>query len=148
MTVPQPRRELSPAQREQYRRRQRVNQQRHRARLAGKTVTAEDTARMSVRLAAPPAAWSLPAEPACTGADPGLFFSPEQESPQARDQREAKARAYCVSCPVRAQCLATARERGERFGIWGGTDLETERKQRSPQAARPGAATPDRAGPG
>jgi len=138
-------RELSPGQQEHRRRRERINQQRRRARLAGKTVTAETLARLSVRLASPPPAWDLPAGPACAGADPGLFFGPEHESPQARAQRTAKAQGYCSACPVRTACLDSARARGERWGIWGGIDLEAERSNRPTQATRPGAATPGRA---
>jgi Transcription factor WhiB len=43
------------------------------------------------------------------------------------------AKAICVACPVRAGCLAAARARGERFGIWGGADLGAETR-----TARPG----------
>lgn len=144
MTTPRARRELS-TQREQRRRRERINQQRRRARLAGKTVTAETTARMSVRLAAPPAAWQLPGNPACSAADMDVFFGPEHESPQARARRLANAQAYCLTCPVRRECLDAARDRAERYGIWGGADLEAERKTRPVNATRPGVAAPDRA---
>jgi WhiB family redox-sensing transcriptional regulator len=87
----------------------------------------------------------MPGDPACSGADPGLFFGPDYELPEARTEREAKAMAYCAVCPVRDQCLDAARARGERYGIWGGIDLEAERALRAAQATRPGAATPDRA---
>ncbi|AAZ54570.1 WhiB family transcriptional regulator [Thermobifida fusca] len=44
---------------------------------------------------------------------PDLFFA---ESPA---EVEA-AKALCVDCPVREQCLAGALERREPWGVWGG----------------------------
>lgn len=32
----------------------------------------------------------------------------------------ARAREMCVGCPLRAECLAGALERGEPHGVWGG----------------------------
>ena len=61
----------------------------------------------------------LPTGPACAGADPDLFF-PFPGEPTA------PAKAICGRCPVRAVCLAWARARGERYGIWGGVDLGAE----------------------
>jgi len=49
----------------------------------------------------------------CRREDPELFFA---ESPQ--DVEIAKA--LCVSCPLRAACLAGALERQEPWGVWGG----------------------------
>jgi WhiB family redox-sensing transcriptional regulator len=49
----------------------------------------------------------------CRVNDPELFFA---ETPQ--DVEIAKA--LCVDCPVRAECLAGAQERGEPWGVWGG----------------------------
>ena len=138
-------RDLSPGQREHRRRRERVNQQRRRARLSGKTITEETLTRLSVRLTSPPPAWELPAEPACAGADPGLFFGPEHESPQARALRTAKAQSYCAGCPVSRECLQGAEDRRERYGIWGGTDFEAGRHALPAQATRPSVAAPGRA---
>ena len=138
-------RQLSPGEQEHRRTRSRVNQYRRRARAGGKTVTAETLARVSVRLAAPPPAWDLPADPACAGADPGLFFGPERESPEARGQRVTQAGVFCASCRVSRECLDGAVARGERYGVWGGADLETERAVRAARATRSGAGTPDRA---
>jgi hypothetical protein len=39
--------------------------------------------------------------------------------------REAKQ--VCRLCPVQVDCLADAMERGERFGVWGGSS-EDERR--------------------
>ncbi len=43
------------------------------------------------------------------------------------------ARAICARCPVRAECLQYALERGEMFGIWGGT---SERERRGMKSKR------------
>ena len=49
----------------------------------------------------------------CRREDPELFFA---ETPQ--DVEVAKA--LCLDCPVRQQCLAGALDRGEPWGVWGG----------------------------
>jgi len=130
-TPPLPRRE-SPAETEERRRRARVAQQRRRARLAGKPVTPEPIARPRLHLPAAPAAWRLPGEPACSAADPDLFFGPEFERPQARAQRIAEAKGVCADCPVQRSCIDGALARGERWGVWGGVDLEAR-----PRVVRP-----------
>lgn len=48
-----------------------------------------------------------------------LFFPPPAERPQARDRREAAARAVCAECEVRFVCRSFARENHE-YGFWGG----------------------------
>ena len=143
--TPPPTRKETPAEAEERRRRDRISQQRRRARLAGKPVTPETLAWPRVYLPTPPPAWRMPAGPACQGADPGLFFGPDGESPQDRARRVAEARAYCFACPARRPCLDSARARGERYGIWGGVNFETERKARPAQATRPAVAAADRA---
>ena len=49
----------------------------------------------------------------CRLVDPELFFA---ESPA--DVEAAKA--LCLDCPLRAECLAGALERREPWGVWGG----------------------------
>ena len=49
----------------------------------------------------------------CRMADAELWFA---ESPA--DVETAKA--LCLDCPVRAECLAGALERREPWGVWGG----------------------------
>jgi len=49
----------------------------------------------------------------CRVNDPELFFA---ESPA--DVEHAKA--LCLDCPVRELCLASALERREPWGVWGG----------------------------
>jgi WhiB family redox-sensing transcriptional regulator len=69
---------------------------------------------------------------ACRYVPPGIFF-PDREDGQHT------ALAICAACPVRATCLRTAVDAGERYGIWGGVDT-AERKRlarrvrRSPNA--------------
>jgi hypothetical protein len=55
----------------------------------------------------------------CVGMDTDLFF------PDPSDARGiALARAVCAECPVIAECLAAAIERGEKFGVFGGLTAE------------------------
>ena len=78
-------------------------------------------------------------------ADPGLFFGPERESPKIRGRRVKQARVLCAT-PARSGTSAlTAPGRGERYGIWGGIDLENERALRAVQATRPAVAAAGRA---
>jgi WhiB family redox-sensing transcriptional regulator len=49
----------------------------------------------------------------CLVNDPDLFFA---ERP---DDLE-RAKALCVDCPIRPQCLAAALDRAEPWGVWGG----------------------------
>lgn len=57
----------------------------------------------------------------CAQTDPEAFF-PEKGG-STRD-----AKKICVSCDVRAECLAYALENDERFGIWGGLSERERRK--------------------
>lgn len=56
----------------------------------------------------------------CAQTDPELFF-PD------RGGTSAPAKQVCARCPVRAECLQDALDRGERFGVWGGMS-ERERR--------------------
>ena len=49
----------------------------------------------------------------CWSEDPELFFA---ESPA--DVETAKA--VCIDCPIRLDCLTGAVERREPWGVWGG----------------------------
>jgi WhiB family redox-sensing transcriptional regulator len=49
----------------------------------------------------------------CHRSDPDLFFA---ERPDELEQ----AKALCIDCPIRQQCLAAALERAEPWGVWGG----------------------------
>jgi WhiB family redox-sensing transcriptional regulator len=63
--------------------------------------------------AAPRAGLDLP----CRSGDADLWFA---ESPAELE----RAKALCAGCPVRAACLAGAREREEPWGVWGGEIFE------------------------
>jgi WhiB family redox-sensing transcriptional regulator len=62
--------------------------------------------------------WQIGA--ACRTENLEIFYSGA-----ADDVREAVS--LCRRCPVRGTCLEAAVERGEWFGVWGGT---TERERR------------------
>ena len=62
----------------------------------------------------------------CAQTDPEAFF-PEKGG----STREAKK--VCLTCDVRTDCLESALEKDERFGIWGGL---SERERREAQEAR------------
>ncbi|HSP36282.1 MAG TPA: WhiB family transcriptional regulator [Frankiaceae bacterium] len=49
----------------------------------------------------------------CWAVDPDLFFA---ESPEDIET----AKAICLDCPVRAECLDGAVARREPYGVWGG----------------------------
>ena len=49
----------------------------------------------------------------CRREDPELFFG---ETPSDVEL----AKALCLDCPVRRECLAGALERREPWGVWGG----------------------------
>ncbi|WP_381805505.1 WhiB family transcriptional regulator [Streptomyces niveus] len=69
-------------------------------------------------------------EPACARVDPELFFAHALATAQV-----AEAKAVCATCPLTASCLQGALERGEKYGVWGGTD-EVERRSIKRRAAR------------
>lgn len=49
----------------------------------------------------------------CHLVDPEVFFAE-----QPADVEYAKS--LCLSCPIREECLASALERNEPWGVWGG----------------------------
>ncbi|WP_422748916.1 WhiB family transcriptional regulator [Mycobacterium sp. WMMD1722] len=58
----------------------------------------------------------LPALP-CHVGDPDLWFA---ESPVDLE----RAKALCVDCPIRRECLDAALARQEPWGVWGGEILD------------------------
>jgi WhiB family redox-sensing transcriptional regulator len=56
-----------------------------------------------------------------------LFFPSPAERPQARERREAMAKAVCASCTVNSTCREFARTNHE-YGFWGG-ESEDERHE-------------------
>lgn len=57
------------------------------------------------------------AELPCHVGDPDLWFA---ENPSDLE----RAKASCVGCPIRRECLAAALERGEPWGVWGGEIID------------------------
>ena len=49
-----------------------------------------------------------------------------------------KAKAVCMTCPVRAECLADALDNRVEFGVWGGM---TERERRALLRRSPGVTS-------
>lgn len=80
----------------------------------------------SIRPAGGGFAATLPSFPdaACKGTDPALWFDPEYEGRQARQRREAQARAICGGCPSRVPCLEFALDQPDQHGFWGGVTEE------------------------
>jgi WhiB family transcriptional regulator, redox-sensing transcriptional regulator len=67
-----------------------------------------------------------PSEAACHGAEPDDLFVP--------GAAQNRAKAVCMGCPVRTECLADALDNRTEFGIWGGM---TERERRALLRRRP-----------
>jgi WhiB family redox-sensing transcriptional regulator len=66
------------------------------------------------------------AQGACRSGDPDTLLV------QGAEQNRAKA--VCMGCPVRTECLADALDNGVEFGVWGGM---TERERRALLKRRP-----------
>ena len=72
-----------------------------------------------------------------------LFFSEQLDD-------ILRAKAFCVECPVKDECLAAAVERREPWGVWGGQLLlngkvlqSKRRRGRPPKVARAEDQLPD-----
>ena len=63
---------------------------------------------------------------ACNSADPDELF--------VTGAAQNRAKAVCMGCPVRAECLADALDNRVEFGVWGGM---TERERRALLRRRP-----------
>ncbi|MEX0833999.1 MAG: WhiB family transcriptional regulator [Actinomycetota bacterium] len=64
----------------------------------------------------------------CREEDPELFFPIGTTGPAA-DQVDA-AKAICMICPVRLDCLEWALATGQDAGVWGGMSEEERRALR------------------
>lgn len=64
--------------------------------------------------------WDWQLDAACRGLDSDVFFHPDRERGDARERREAAAKAVCAGCPVRDACLEHALDVREPYGVWGG----------------------------
>lgn len=68
--------------------------------------------------------WS--AQAACRGTDPDTLF--------VQGAAQNRAKAVCMGCVVRTECLADALDNRTPFGVWGGM---TERERRALLRTRP-----------
>ncbi len=66
------------------------------------------------------------ADAACRNADPDELF--------VTGAAQKRAKAVCMSCPVRTECLSDALDHRVEFGVWGGM---TERERRALLRRRP-----------
>jgi WhiB family redox-sensing transcriptional regulator len=67
---------------------------------------------------------------ACNTVDPDKLF--------VTGAAQNRAKAVCLTCPVRAECLADALDNRVEFGVWGGM---TERERRALLRRRPGVTS-------
>lgn len=77
--------------------------------------------------------WAWQDHAACRGLGLELFFGPpdgERYDQDAKERREARARAVCASCEVRDDCLTYALAEPEKAGIWGGMDEDERARER------------------
>jgi WhiB family redox-sensing transcriptional regulator len=63
---------------------------------------------------------------ACGGSDPDELF--------VTGAAQNRAKAVCLACPVRTECLSDALDNRVEFGVWGGM---TERERRALLRRRP-----------
>jgi WhiB family redox-sensing transcriptional regulator len=85
--------------------------------------------------------WWIPGA-RCVGEDPELFF-PVGSSEGALEQTE-HARAICLDCAVRPECLEWALATCQDAGVWGGLDEEQRREiRRARRTAVAAVATAD-----
>jgi WhiB family transcriptional regulator, redox-sensing transcriptional regulator len=66
----------------------------------------------------------------CRNADPDELF--------VQGAAQNRAKAMCMGCPVRTECLADALDNRVEFGVWGGM---TERERRALLKRRPDVAS-------
>jgi WhiB family redox-sensing transcriptional regulator len=72
--------------------------------------------------------WS--AQAACRATDPDALF--------VQGAAQNRAKALCLGCPVRTECLADALDNRIEFGVWGGM---TERERRALLRRRAGVTS-------
>jgi WhiB family transcriptional regulator, redox-sensing transcriptional regulator len=73
---------------------------------------------------------------ACRNGPLDVFFGPEGEQQHEKPAREARAKAVCASCLVRAACLDDALTNGIRFGVFGGVGEDERRAMRENRRRR------------
>ena len=70
------------------------------------------------------------ARSACRASDPDDLF--------VSGAAQHRAKAVCMGCPVRTECLSDALDNRVEFGVWGGM---TERERRALLRRRPGVTS-------
>jgi WhiB family redox-sensing transcriptional regulator len=70
--------------------------------------------------------WDWQLDGSCRGENPDVFFHPEGERGPSRRNRDAAAKAMCLTCPVLKVCRSQALKVREPYGVWGGL-TEAER---------------------
>ena len=60
----------------------------------------------------------------CLNEDPEIWF-PVGTGAMATET-EWLAKALCDGCPIKEACLRYALETNQRYGVWGGINMETE----------------------
>jgi len=78
----------------------------------------------------PESAQAWTALSACRTADPDELF--------VTGAAQNRAKAVCLGCPVRTECLSDALDNRVEFGVWGGM---TERERRALLRRRPDVAS-------
>lgn len=86
---------------------------------------------------ADPNGWA--AQGACRLSDSELFFPVSSVGRSAG--QVARAKAVCLRCPVRGECLDFALESGQDYGVWGGTSEDERRTMRRRQLRQRRATT-------
>lgn len=72
---------------------------------------------------------------ACRRAEPDLFFPAAYGTAAFGQAKDAKA--VCVHCPVKAECLAYALATSQWYGVWGGTTEDERRAMIRQTRSRP-----------
>jgi WhiB family redox-sensing transcriptional regulator len=64
--------------------------------------------------------------PNCSGVEDDTMFPDVLvlTDPDAYADAVTFAKTICDGCPVKSKCLGGAIQRGEKFGVWGGTTPE------------------------
>ncbi len=66
-------------------------------------------------------AWRVAAR--CRGMRLSLFFPSEEDGEESQG-----AKQICSECPVLDECLESALDTGEQYGIWGGMTFRERRR--------------------
>lgn len=69
----------------------------------------------------------------CRNVDPDLFFPIGSVSKTDLAQAE-EAKALCVLCPIKDECLQDALDRNIEFGVYGGTSEKERRAMKRREA--------------